>query len=64
MKKLIIALVVILAVGAVAVMTCPDKQAHKDAIMSVVNEKINDELKHPDREDDGLDRVQCRRFLS
>ena len=54
MKKAIISLLVILALGAIAVVTCPDKQAHKDAIMSVVNEKIDDELKLPDGEAEGL----------
>lgn len=44
MKKIITALVLVALVCAVAVVTCPDKQAHQDAIMSVVNEKINDEL--------------------
>lgn len=44
MKKVIIILLVLLGICAVAVVTCPDKQAHKDAIMSVVNERINDEL--------------------
>lgn len=42
MKKFIIFLLVLLAVAAVAVVTCPDRQAHKDAIMSIVNEKINE----------------------
>ena len=42
MKKFIIFLLVLLAIAAVAIVTCPDRQAHKDAIMSVVNEKIND----------------------
>ena len=44
MKKVITVLVLVALVCAVAVVTCPDKQAHQDAIMSVVNEKINDEL--------------------
>ena len=44
MKKIITVLVLIALVCAVAVVTCPDKQAHQDAIMSVVNEKINDGL--------------------
>lgn len=44
MKKFIIFLLVMLAIAAVAVVTCPDRQAHKDAIMSVVNEKINEVL--------------------
>lgn len=42
MKKFIIFLLVLLAVAAVAVVTCPDRQAHKDAIMSIVNERINE----------------------
>lgn len=50
MKKALIALLVILAVAGIAVVTCPDKQAHKDAIMAVVNEKIGDELGTPDNE--------------
>ena len=45
MKKALIAIAAVLIVGVAAVMTCPDKQAHKDAIMAVVNEKINEELK-------------------
>ena len=55
MKKALIAIIaVLLVVGAAAIMTCPDKQAHKDAIMSVVNEKINDELQTDDEEYQGL----------
>lgn len=54
MKKTLIAIIAVLIVGAAAVVTCPDKQAHKDAIMSVVNEKINDELKTDDAEMQGL----------
>lgn len=48
MKKIIIVLVLIALVCAVAVVTCPDKQAHQEAIMSVVNTKINDELQTED----------------
>ena len=44
-------------VGGVAVVTCPDKQAHKDAIMSVINEKINDELETDDETLDGFSAV-------
>ena len=55
MKNALIAIIaVLLIVGAAAVMTCPDKQAHKDAIMSVVNEKINEELQTNDEEYQGL----------
>ena len=44
MKKLLIALLVLLGIGAVAVVTCPDKEAHKDAIQNVIKEKIDEEL--------------------
>ena len=44
MKKLIIPLLIIFAVVAVAVISCPDRQAHKDAIMEVVGDAINDGL--------------------
>lgn len=43
-KGLIAALVTLVALGVVAIITCPDRLAHKDAIMSVVNEKIDDGL--------------------
>ena len=45
MKKCLIVLLVLLGIGAVAVVTCPDKAAHKDAIQSIVKEKIEEELK-------------------
>ena len=54
MKKALIAIIAVLIVGAAAVVTCPDKQAHKDAIMAVVNEKINEELKTDDADLQGL----------
>lgn len=44
MKKFLIALACLAALAGIAAVTCPDKQAHKDAIMSVVNEKINESL--------------------
>ena len=44
MKKFLIFLLVLIGIGAVAVVTCPDKEAHKDAIQSVVKEKIDEEL--------------------
>lgn len=44
MKKFFSFLIVVLIIGGVAVITCPDKQAHKDAIMAVVNESIDEEL--------------------
>lgn len=54
MKKALIAIFTVLILGAVAVVTCPDKQAHKDAIMAVVNEKINEDLKTNNAEYQGL----------
>lgn len=53
MKKLLILLLSLIAVGVVAVVTCPDRQAHKDAVMSVVNEKINEEIT-PEKNGEGL----------
>ena len=50
MKKLLITLLVLLGLGCTAVVSCPDKQAHKDAIMAVVNEAVNDKL-DPDKTD-------------
>ena len=44
MKKFLIFLLVVLGIGAVAVVTCPDKDAHKDAIQNVIKEAINDEM--------------------
>lgn len=55
MSKTLIAFIAVLIVGAVAaVVTCPDKQAHKDAIMDVVNQKINEELHTDNQEYQGL----------
>ena len=54
MKKALIAIIAVLIVGAAAVVTCPDKQAHKDAIMAVVYEKINEKLKTDDADLQGL----------
>lgn len=54
MKKLIITLLILLGIGAVAVVTCPDRQAHKEAIMSLVNESINDELHTDDKDAQAL----------
>ena len=54
MNKAFIPIIVVLIIGVAAVMTCPDKQAHIDAIMAVVNEKINEELQTDDEEYQGL----------
>ncbi|MBO4843013.1 MAG: hypothetical protein J5490_00310 [Bacteroidales bacterium] len=39
-----------MALGAIAAFTCPDKQAHKDALLSVVNESINNRLQQENLE--------------
>lgn len=53
MKKFLILLAILIGLTGIAVMTCPDKQAHKDAIMSVFNEKINEGL-NPSEGEEGL----------
>jgi len=42
MKKFLIFLFVLIALAVVAVVTCPDRDAHKDAIMSVLDQKIDE----------------------
>ena len=44
MKKLLITLMAVVALGVVAALTCPDKQKHKDVLLSVVNQSINESL--------------------
>lgn len=43
-KKLGLALIILLILGVTAVVTCPDKEAHKDAITKVINEVVQEEL--------------------
>ena len=45
MKKFSIFVLIVLALCCVAVATCPDKEAHKEAILSVLSEKINENIK-------------------
>ena len=47
-RTLIVIVVILVAAAGAALVTCPDKQAHKDAIMAVINEKIEDELQTDD----------------
>ena len=57
MKKSIpiILVIVLLALAGIAVLTCPNKVAHKEAIMSVINEKINESIgKDASEGDEGL----------
>ena len=44
MKK-ILSLVIIIAVVLVAIVTCPDKQAHQDAVMAEMNGAIDSAIK-------------------
>ena len=44
MKK-ILSLVIVIAVVLVAFVTCPDKQAHQDAVMAEVNGAIDTTIK-------------------
>ena len=51
----IIVLAVIIALLGIAVVTCPDKQAHKDAILAVINEKLNENIQKNAKDgNDGL----------
>ena len=40
------------ALLGIAVVTCPDKQAHKDAILSVINEKLNENIQKNTKDGD------------
>ncbi|MBQ2521541.1 MAG: DUF4359 domain-containing protein [Bacteroidales bacterium] len=44
MKKLYVILLVILGIGGVAVVSCPDKEAHQEAITAVLNQKLNETI--------------------
>ncbi len=51
----IIAAVAVIALLGIAVVTYPDKQAHKDAILAVINEKLNDSIRKDAKDgDEGL----------
>ena len=43
MKKITVFLLTLIFIGGVCVVTCPDKQAHQDAIMNVVNSKLSEQ---------------------
>ena len=57
MKKFWISLLVIVIIGGVAVVTCPDKDAHKDAIQAVLNEKMADKLGVSDQNSEGVNGI-------
>ncbi len=51
----VIAAIVAVALLGIAVVTCPDKQAHKDAILAVINEKLNENIQNNSKDgDEGL----------
>ena len=51
----VIAAIVAVALLGIAVVTCPDKQAHKDAILAVINEKLNENIQKNTKDgDEGL----------
>lgn len=52
MKKFLISLIVILCLAGVCIVTCPDRQAHKDTLMALVNNKINTEVNKADLGDE------------
>ena len=52
-RKWVIALICIIALLGIAIISCPDKQAHKEAITVMVNEVIAENSK-VDEEDAGL----------
>lgn len=52
MKKFLITLLVLVGLACVALVTCPDRDAHKQAIMTVVNEKLNEKIGLTESEDD------------
>lgn len=43
MRKFITFILVVALIGVVCIMTCPDRQAHKDTLMSVINTELNRE---------------------
>ena len=46
----IITVIVIVVLLVVALITCPDKNAHKEAILSVINEKITESIQTNSKE--------------
>lgn len=44
MKKLLVLIVLLVVVGVVLVATCPDRAAHKEAVMSVAKAVVNAEV--------------------
>lgn len=49
----VIGILAVLLVAGIAVVTCPGKQAHKDAILAVINETLNEGLKSTLEDEEG-----------
>ena len=52
MKKILIAVCAIILVAGIAVVTCPQKDAHKDAILLVLNEYLAEEAKVDEQDEE------------
>ncbi len=44
MKNVLLAILILVVIAAAAVVTCPDKEAHKEALENVINEVISDDM--------------------
>jgi len=54
MKKFIVLLFALAIIAGIAVITCPEKEAHKDAILLVVNEYVAEEANF-ENDDEGFE---------
>ena len=52
-RKIYIPFIIFALVVIAAVMTCPDRQDHKDAIMAVINERISEEIQQSSSDGNG-----------
>lgn len=52
MKKLLLFILILVAVAGVCVVTCPDKEAHSEALKDLVNTVLTEELAEGESESD------------
>lgn len=52
MKKLLLFILIVVAVAGVCVVTCPDKEAHSEALKDLVNTVLTEELAEGESESD------------
>ncbi len=52
MKKLLLFILILVAVAGVCVVTCPDKEAHSEALKDLVNTVLTEELAEGENETD------------